>query len=1159
MAVPTFISINNASSTFYDNEFRGNTASSNYGGLYFYAENQSQVTGANLVVADNTAGSSYGGAYVYADYQSTILLPDTDITGNTSGSSYGGGYFEAYDNSVIEIPDVYVFENTAGSSYGGLSLDAADGSDTIIATNAQVISNTASSGSGGGGYADLEDAGFIDLTGSSFQYNTSTSNGGGLYVSDVYNGSTLLLGNTEFLTNTAGSNGGGIYFSNGPNYGAYVDMSYATFISNTATTSGGGFYMDEQYYNVYGEVSTKADHNTYIRNTAINGDGGGFYLDEAYEGARVLLDDSVIEENYAGGDGGGAYVYECYSGCYLSFSRSVFEDNEAGQDGGAVYHDYTEYGSEAYFDDNTYTDNIAGGDGGAFYVDGELAYDGSFVSFSRNTFIGNEADGDGGAVYFAELAYDGGSVLFNDNWIEDNFADGYGGGVYVDDYVAYEGSIVEMNRNTVISNTATSAGGGLYLYDVNYGSTLYFQNNVVTGNVISSTIGYAGGGIYMYTINEGSTVYMTDNVINDNVATSDGGGFFIDDYIDYGSTLYFENNELQRNFAGDSGGGCYFDDTIDDGSRIYFNNNLINDNVAQSEAGACYVYEIDTGSIVEMTGNEFNYNTAADDYGALYFDGIIEGSLMHFWDNQVIGNRAGISNTTVLGGDAGGIYLEDIDNGGEVDFRNNQVLSNTAYLSGTTGGEYGGIYANLDSGGLLTMVDNEIAGNSAQASYGGFYVYVDESQLDMTGNLIQANTAITMSGGLAIYGQNDGQYYLQRNQILDNSAGMAGGLSIENGDATDPLWGLSENNLIAGNQGSGVYLLDADFYSTNDTIGDNGAYGVMMTGTVTSTAYLTNLIVWGHTDSFLFTDVITYTDRFTVEASYSDIEGSWPGMGNIDSDPLFVGSGDYHLQEASPAVDTGTNDGAPAVDLDGVPRPVNAITDMGAYEFRLTGVTVTGDGAVSADPGMMATHVVTITNTGNGQDMYALTLSGNVWTSTLSTEMVTVNAGESVLVDVYVDVPAGALEGEMDQVTVNAESQVNAQVADSDVLDTVANQVAGVSLSPDNDAVAEEGRYQLYQHTVENTGNGSDTFDITVSSDLGWTVQALPASITLNAGETRTVLIRVDVPLGSVGQTNTTTVTATSMYDNGVSDTAVDTTTSVLVAPYHLNLPLIIK
>ena len=63
----------------------------------------------------------------------------------------------------------------------------------------------------------------------------------------------------------------------------------------------------------------------------------------------------------------------------------------------------------------------------------------------------------------------------------------------------------------------------------------------------------------------------------------------------------------------------------------------------------------------------------------------------------------------------------------------------------------------------------------------------------------------------------------------------------------------------------------------------------------------------------------------------------YDGTGNFTSNPIFVNSagGDYHLQTNSPCIDAGNNVYVTiSSDLDGRPRIINRIVDIGAYEFQ---------------------------------------------------------------------------------------------------------------------------------------------------------------------------------------------------------------------------------
>jgi hypothetical protein len=1060
-----------------------------------------------------------------------------------------------------------------------------EGTDRVLAPNARIVGNTADTGYAGGvKIYNAEYSGFLDLTGSRFISNTAGSDGGGLYEDGYfYYGVTILLNGTEFLTNTAGSGGGGAYFSDGPEYGSRLELSGARFISNTATSGdGGGLYVGGQYYDQAPteEPSTLADHMVFERNRA-SGSGGGAYFDYMEEGVHVILDDSTWLTNTAGSDGGGLYLDYVYEGAYLSVSRSRFEGNEAGSDGGGLHFDYAEYGAYAYFDNNRFAHNQADGDGGGFHCDAEFSYDGSLASFSGNTVVGNTAGGEGGGVWMDYLAYDGGEAFFDDNWIEGNRSNGDGGGAVLgDSYAAYDGAIAHINGNHFVDNVAEDGyGAGVYLYYINDGCRVEFQDNVVSGNVISSTTDYGGGGVYLYDLTEGSVLWMTGNEIEGNVATGYGGGLYWDDVIDYGSTLYFEDNEVEGNWVDGDGGGCDFEDSINDGSNLYFNGNRVNDNVATGDGGGClFDAGFVDGNIVDFQGNEFNGNTAGGDYGALYVYDVDDGTLVRFWENEVIGNRAGISETVlidqeveahapvVLGGDGGGVYLNSVEYGSEMRLWDNRIEENTATLTDTIGGRYGGLYAILgadESGnpsitGKLVLLDNEIEENEAQDSYGGVYVEMyEESQLVMVHNVIRANEAVTESGGAYIYGENDSQYFLRRNQIVANKAGSQGGLWLENGDTTDPLWGLMENNLVADNVGSGVYAYDVDLWITNDTIANNGAYGIKMagSGTISTTAHVSNTIVWGNTKSFVNDDPA----NVTFLADYSDVKGSWPGTGNLNVNPQFVnaGAGDYHLKSTSPAIDKADAAVAPAIDLDGVPRPVGPAPDMGCYEWRLVGVELEPDLDVEVNPGEEVTLHHAITNTGNAQDTFTLTVkSASGWPVEVTPEEVTLGPGGSAPVQVVVEVPGGLLAGVMDAITVTARSEPNPTAVDAAYDELTVALVPALTFQPDRAAGAPAGTLVVYQHTLTNESNGPETFLLSKGSSLGWTVTISPAVAILDEGEAATVKVRVSIPSGApVGAEDVTTVTATSLTDSGVSASVKDTTTRE-ASPYVLYFPI---
>jgi len=84
-----------------------------------------------------------------------------------------------------------------------------------------------------------------------------------------------------------------------------------------------------------------------------------------------------------------------------------------------------------------------------------------------------------------------------------------------------------------------------------------------------------------------------------------------------------------------------------------------------------------------------------------------------------------------------------------------------------------------------------------------------------------------------------------------------------------------------------------------DNLGDGNGITVWNTGIT-----ITNTIIWGNSGGQL-----SYNDSEGY-VSYSCIEGGWPGVGNIDNDPLFTNSDslDFTLLYNSPCIDAGHPD-----------------------------------------------------------------------------------------------------------------------------------------------------------------------------------------------------------------------------------------------------------
>ncbi|MHC4707195.1 MAG: right-handed parallel beta-helix repeat-containing protein [Planctomycetota bacterium] len=92
---------------------------------------------------------------------------------------------------------------------------------------------------------------------------------------------------------------------------------------------------------------------------------------------------------------------------------------------------------------------------------------------------------------------------------------------------------------------------------------------------------------------------------------------------------------------------------------------------------------------------------------------------------------------------------------------------------------------------------------------------------------------------------------------------------------------------------------------TNCTFTGNSAkWGGAIANLYYSDPNITNCILWGDTASLSGGEIYN-TNHSYPSVSYCDVQGNYPGLGNIDADPCFVNpdANDYHLRPDSPCVD----------------------------------------------------------------------------------------------------------------------------------------------------------------------------------------------------------------------------------------------------------------
>jgi parallel beta-helix repeat protein len=236
------------------------------------------------------------------------------------------------------------------------------------------------------------------------------------------------------------------------------------------------------------------------------------------------------------------------------------------------------------------------------------------------------------------------------------------------------------------------------------------------------------------------------------------------------------------------------------------------------------------------------------------------------------------------------------------------VVRHCTIISNTARGDGGGIYR-LNTAALIENC--VIEGNSSDDKGGGIYT-ASSSGMIRTSRLTQ-NRAKN-GGGMSML---NASTRIENSAFTFNEAEDGGGLHHENSDPQILHTTFLMNQ--ASGAGGGIY---------NSVSSGPGVY---------------NSILWGN-----LPDQINASSGSPV-VNHCDVEGGWPGEGNIDADPLLTRH--HRLNAGSPCVDAGSATNSLPADIDGEAR-----WDSPAATNAVSAVDIGWDEFVDTDADALADH-----------------------------------------------------------------------------------------------------------------------------------------------------------------------------------------------------------
>lgn len=364
-----------------------------------------------------------------------------------------------------------------------------------------------------------------------------------------------------------------------------------------------------------------------------------------------------------------------------------------------------------------------------------------------------------------------------------------------------------------------------------------------------------------------------------------------------GSATVFSNSVIVANHAASHGGGVFAQSATE-----FWHCHIIGNKIPRFRGGGVY-----RGTLRYCVIKDNETEAAGNGAGGGLWGGVAEHC--HFEGNvsRIGGGVHGstVSHSTFVNNDA------SWSGGGAWD----STLEHCVLIDNTSSGQNGG------GASASTLIDCVLTGNSA--SYHGHAIWGGKAL-----RCVITNNVGGRIGSAVIYDAEVIQCVIKDNAFTTRAGGIV-------------RYGTVINSLLTGNvadhadaQDVASVVRDATIY--NSTIADNAQ------GRATVNSTLVNTIVWNNWQSGW--DNVATNSLIDAAAVVS-------GENNLDTDPLFVGSGEwpYRLQGASPCIDHGisgfdwllpSHPDTQGLDLSGRRRVYGSAVDLGAFEFMPMGTQI---------------------------------------------------------------------------------------------------------------------------------------------------------------------------------------------------------------------------